>query len=205
MNKLLIATKNPGKLFELKSFLSDIPHAGVSLSDLHITEDIEETAKTYKENAEKKATFFAKISGLPTIADDGGLEIEALGGAPGVVSRRWFGYEASDDELIAHMEKLARELPANNRKARFVTVVSFALPDGRVWSKEGTVDGIIAEKPYARKLQGYPFRSFFYLPEVNKYYFETELTADEQRKYNHRYKAIEKLKPMIRKVFRIKY
>lgn len=205
MKKILIATRNPGKLAEIKSFLKDLPAKIISLDDLGIRDEIEETGKSYKENSVKKAKFYAERSGLPTIADDGGLEIKALGGAPGVRSRRWFGYEASDDELIAHMEKLARELPANNRKAKFVTVVSFALPDGRVWSKEGTVDGIIAEKPYVRKLQGYPFRSFFFLPQVNKYYFETELTADEQRKYNHRYKAIEKLRPIIRKVFSIKY
>lgn len=197
--KLLIATRNPGKLFELSSFLSDFPLEIVSLSDLSVTENIEETGKTYKENSEKKALFFAKASNLSTIADDGGLEIAALAGAPGVRSRRWLGHEASDEELIAHMLKLARELPVNNRNATFRTVVSFALPDGNVWSAEGKVEGIIAEKPYVRKLKGYPFRSFFFLPQVNKYYFETELTKEEQRKYNHRYKAIEIVKPIIKK------
>lgn len=197
--KLLIATRNPGKLFELSSFLSDLPLAIVSLSDLSLTEDIEETGKTYKENSQRKALFFTKASNLSTIADDGGLEIDALGGAPGVRSRRWLGHEASDEELIAHMQKLARELPVRNRSATFRTVVSFALPNGEVWSAEGKVKGIIAEKPYVRKFKGYPFRSFFFLPSLNKYYFETELTKEEQRKYNHRWKAVEQLKPIMKK------
>lgn len=200
MKKLLIATKNQGKFEEISRFLSDLPLAIVSLSDLSIFEDIEETGKTYKENSEEKARFFAKLSGLPTIADDGGIEIDALGSTPGVRSRRWLGHEASDEELIEHMIKVSKELPPNNRKARFVASISFAIPDGKVWSKEGRVEGVIAEKPHLKLLKGYPYRSFFYLPDIKKYYHENELTKDEQKRYNHRYKAIDRLKPIIRNV-----
>lgn len=202
--KILIASRNPAKFKEITRFLSDLPLRFVSLKELGIREDMEETQKSYRGNAEAKACFFAKRSALPTIADDGGLEIAALGGAPGVRSRRWLGHEASDEELIEHLIRVAKKLPANKRKAMFRTVVSFALPDGRVWSAEGKVEGIITEKPYVRKLKGYPFRSFFFLPQVNKYYFETELTSEETREYNHRYRAIEKLKPIIRKELRIR-
>lgn len=196
--KLLIATSNPGKFQELRSFLSDLPLDIVSLKDLNITEEIEETGKTYKENAEKKALFYAKISNLPTIADDGGIEIAALNGEPGIKTRRWFGHEATDEELIAHMIKLAKELPENNRKAYFKTVVSFALPTGEVWSENGEVEGEIAREPFKKYLKGYPFRSFFYLPQIKKYYHENELSPQEEKLYNHRYKAIQKLKPVIK-------
>ncbi|MBI2430738.1 MAG: non-canonical purine NTP pyrophosphatase [Candidatus Levybacteria bacterium] len=195
--KLLIATTNKGKLNELKQFLSDLPVELVSLSDIGITDDIEETGETYKENSQKKALFYAKKSGLTAIADDGGLEIAALGGAPGVKSRRWLGHEASDEVLLDHLANVAKNLPSNNRKARFKAVISFALPNGKVWSKGGEVEGIIAKEPHVRYLKGYPYRSFFYLPKIKKYYHESELSEDEQKLYNHRYKAIQKLKPII--------
>ena len=198
--KILIATRNIGKLNEITQFLSDLPFSLVSLSDLHITEDVEENGKTYKENSQKKALFFARLAGLPAIADDGGLEIVALQGAPGIKSRRWLGHYSSDGELIKHMQKVTRELPDNNRQAFFKTVVSLALPNGKVWSCKGEIEGIIAKKPHMKKLTGYPYRSFFYLPKLKKYYHEQDLSEEEQKMYNHRYKAIEKLKPIIRHV-----
>jgi len=200
MKKLLIATTNKGKLHELSGFLHDLPVELVSLSDVGIDQDVEEDGKTYQENAEKKAKFYCQLSGLPTIADDGGLEIAALNNEPGIHSRRWLGYAATDQELIEHMMKVAKELPNDNRKARFVTVDCLALPTGEVYSEEGSVDGIIAEKPLLNMLEGYPYRSFFYLPKLQKYYHESELTKEEMKQYNHRYMAIQKLKPVIREV-----
>jgi XTP/dITP diphosphohydrolase len=197
-NKLLVATKNKGKIGEFKEFLKDLPFEIVSLQDLNIKEDIEEDGKTYKENSQKKALFFAKISNLPTIADDGGIEIDALNGVPGVRSRRWLGYEASDKEIINHMLKVSKVLPKNNRKAVFRTVVSFAMPYGKVWSVEGKVEGIISEKPLLKILRGYPYRSFFFIPKINKFYHESQLSKKEQRLYNHRYKAVQRLLPTIK-------
>ncbi len=199
MKKLLVATKNQGKLKEISNFLSDIPFNIVSLRDVGIEDDFEENGITYKENSQNKAIFYAKKSGLPAISDDGGIEIVALGGAPGIKSRRWLGYEASDEELIEHMKKIAKELPKNNRKAYFRTVVSFALPDGKVWSIFGEVEGEIAEKPRLKFLKGYPYRSFFYIPKIKKFYHESDLSDEEQKLYNHRCKAIQKLIPIIKK------
>ena len=198
--KVLIATHNKGKLSEIKHFLSDLPIQLVSLSDLHITEDVEENGKTYKENSVKKALFFAKLSGLPTVADDGGLEISALHNEPGVRSRRWLGYPGTDEELIKHMLKISKELPDSNRTAFFKVALSFSLPNGRVWTVNGEIEGVIAKKPHMKVLKGYPYRSFFYLPKLKKYYHESELTPHEQKTYNHRYKAIEKLRPIIQHV-----
>ena len=164
-NKLLVATKNVGKIGEFKEFLKDLPFEIVSLQDLNIAKDIEEDGKTYRNNSQKKALFFAKISGLPTVADDGGIEIAALNGEPGIRSRRWLGHEATDEELVNHMLKISKELPEDNRRAMFRAVVSFALPNGKVWSVEGKVEGIISKEPLLKILNGYPYRSFFFLPD----------------------------------------
>ena len=119
VNKLLIATTNKGKLKEITDFLSDLPLEIVSLSDLNIQDDVEEVGKTYKENSQTKALFYAKKSNLPAIADDGGIEILALDGAPGIKSKRWLGKDSSEEDIIKHMTKVAQELPDNNRVAVF--------------------------------------------------------------------------------------
>lgn len=199
VKKLLIATKNQGKVGEFKEFLKNLPFAVVSLKDLGIKEDVQEDGKTYQENSQKKALFFAKLSNLPTIADDGGIEIVALGNQPGIKSRRWLGYEASDEEIVGHMLKVSKSLPKDNRSAFFKTVVTFALPSGKIWSINGQVEGIISDKPCLKLLQGYPYRSFFFLPKINKFYHEGELSKAEERLYNHRYKAVQKLLPIIKK------
>lgn len=203
MQKLLIATTNPGKLQEYKDFLSDLPLQLVSLSEVGIIDNIEESGGTYKENAELKAMFYAKKSGLPALSDDGGLEIAALHGQPGIKSKRWLGEDATEEDLIAHMRKVAKELLDANRKAWFKVVITVALPNGKVWSMPGEVEGIIAREPHRNLLKGYPFRSFFYLPKAKKYYHESELTSDEMKLYNHRWKAVEKLKAIIKKVLGI--
>lgn len=197
MKKLLIATKNQGKIKEFRKFLSGLPIDTLSLSDAGIFEDIEEDGKTYEENSKKKAIFYAKISCLPALADDGGIEIAALNGAPGVKSRRWLGFEASDETLISHIKKVIEKLPKGKERAVFKTVVSFALPSGLVWSSEEKVNGILRNGEGMKILDGYPYRSFFYLPEINKFYHDDELTSEEERLYNHRYKATNKLKSII--------
>lgn len=199
MKKLLIATRNPGKFLEISKFLSDLPLKIVSLKDLNITDDIEETGKTYEENSLKKAVYYAQKSGLPTIADDGGIEIDGLNGAPGVRSRRYFGKdgkEASDQEIIEAMKKLIKRLPQDKLGATFYVVITLALPNGKTFSVEDEVRGVLKD-PHLKLLHGYPYRSFFFLPELNKYYHESELSQAEQKLYNHRWKAINKLKPII--------
>lgn len=203
MPKLLIATQNEGKVREMSSFLKDLPIKLVSLSDLGIENEVEEDGKTYEENSQKKALFYAKLSGLASISDDGGIEIDALDGAPGIKSKRWLGEDKTEQDLIEHMKKLAKDLPQNNRTAYFRTVVSFALPSGKVWSEEGVVKGIIARKPFLNLSKGYPYRSFFYLPQLKKYYHEKDLTQEETSLYNHRWKAIKKILPIIKKELHI--
>jgi len=201
MKKLLVATTNPGKLAELRDFLSDLPITLVSLKDVGITAHVEETGKTFEENAILKATHYAKDSGLATIADDGGLEIDALDGEPGVNSHRWIhkNREDEDEELIKYTLERMGSLPRARRGAQLHLVIAFATPDGKAFTSEGVIRGIIPFKdaPYRRK--GFPYRSLLYLPQLKKFYNHDELTEEENEQYNHRKMAVEQLKPIIRK------
>lgn len=206
MKKLLIATRNPAKLGEFKLFLKDLPIKVVGLADLKISDSFEETGKTFAENAKAKALFFSKKTGWPTLADDGGIEIKALGGEPGVKSRRWIDgqTDASDEELIAYTLHRLKNVPQNKRQAQFRAVLALVLPNGQIYTSEGVVRGIIHQSPNPKRMEGYPYRSLFYLPQIKKYYLENELSQDEQRLYNHRYKAVQRLIPIIKKVLSIK-
>ena len=201
MKKLLIATQNPAKLEEFKMFLRDLPIEVVGLADLGISDQFEETGSTFEENAKAKALFFVKKSGLPTLADDGGIEIGILGGEPGIKSRRWLDgkTDAQDEELINYTLKRLEGVSPSKRKAQFRAVLALAIPGGGIYFSEGVIKGVIAEKPLIKRKEGYPYRSLFYLPQIKKYYFEDELSKEEERLYNHRYKAVQKLIPIIRK------
>jgi len=198
MKKILIATTNPGKLSEIKYFLKDLPVELVGLADLGIRQKVIEDGQTFEENAKKKALFYAKISGLPTIADDGGLEIDILNGEPGVKSRRWINNEeASDEELIDYTIKCLKGVPQSKRSARLKAALVLAFPSGEVFTSEEFVKGVIAEKQSKRWTRGFPFRAIFYLPQIKKFYNEKKLTKKELAKYNHRGKALKKIKRII--------
>lgn len=199
MKKILIATKNKGKVKEIKYFVEPLGFKIVSLVDVGIKEDVEETGKTYYENSKLKALYYAKLSKIPTLSDDGGLEIDALNGEPGVKSRRWLGHHSTDEELISHLLKILKKLPKNNRKAYLKAVITFALPNGKYFQAMGKIRGVLSKPPAKGKIKGYPFRAFFYIPKIKKYYLENELSKEEERVYNHRYKAIKKLSKVIKK------
>lgn len=203
MRQLLIATTNKGKIREYTQLLFDLKVKLVFLKDVGITEDVEEIGKSYRENAQLKAVFYAQKSNLPAISDDGGLEIRALGGNPGIHSRRWVGGEGKDEDIVKKMIEVSQSIAHNNRKAVFKIVVAFALPNGKVYTKTGSTQGIISKKPNLKLMKGYPYRSFLYFPRLKKHYHESELTMDEQKEYNHRYKAVRKLIPTIKKVLGI--
>lgn len=197
MQKILIATTNPGKVGEITKYLSDLPVEFVSLKDVGITQEVEEDGKTYEENSQKKALTYSALSGLPAISDDGGIEIAALNNEPGINTKYWAGPEGRDEDLVKKMEQVILDLPNDNRNAKFIAVLSFALPDGKVWSRRSHVDLLVAHKPLLKLLKGFPYRSFLIVPEINKYYHEAELTEEERKEYNHRYKALMELKEII--------
>lgn len=199
MNKLLIATTNPGKLAEIKRFLGDLTIDLIGLQDIGITDVVEETGKTFEENAILKAKFYCHKSGLPTLADDGGLEIDALGGEPGVKSHRWIhgDREDADEELIEYTLEKLKGLPRAQRGAQLRAVLALALPDGAVNTATAATRGIIPEEASPVRVAGFPYRSLLYIPEIGKFYNHNELTLDETDRYNHRKKALEILKPIL--------
>ena len=197
--KLLIATTNPGKLVELSRFLADIPMSLVSLKDLDITDTVEETGKTFEENAILKARYYSKKSGLPTLADDGGFEIDALDGQPGVKSHRWIHQdrEDTDEELIAYTLEKMRGLPRAQRGAQLRLVLALIFPDGRQYSVEEKTRGIVSEKPSQHRTPGFPYRSLLLLPKIGKYYDHDLLTPEETERFNHRKRALNRIKPIL--------
>jgi len=199
--KLLIATTNPAKFAEIKETLSDLPVEFVSLTDMGITQSAEETGKTFEENALLKAKFYSGLSGLPAVTDDGGLEIDMFGGEPGVHSHRWIhkDREDTDEELINFTIMRMDKVPLEKRGAQLRVVLAFVPLKGQAVIREGTIRGIIAEKASEYRRKGFPYRSLLYIPEIGKYYNDDELTREEIKKYNHRRRALQELKPFIRK------
>ena len=149
---LLIATRNPGKLRELSELLAGVPFELVSLAEASIEEDVEETGSTLEENASLKATAYAQLSGLPALADDSGLEVEALGGEPGPLSSRYAGEGASDAHRIAFLLRKLENIPQNKWKARFRCVIAIAWPLRQALRS----DGPWGQTPAGRRARRYP-------------------------------------------------
>lgn len=197
MNKLLIATTNQGKLLEYKTLLADFPVALTSLKEEGISLGVEEDGETFEENAIKKAREYCAISNMPVLADDGGIEIDYLGGEPGVKSRRWPGYEASDQELVSMTLAKLAGVEWESRTAKLKVVIALKFPgDEKIYIAEGFKNGYIRKNPL-NFTAGYPFRSLFYLPEIGKTY--SELSPEEEAKIAHRSEAITKLMPILEK------
>lgn len=186
-NSLLIATHNVGKLAELRSLLAAIPYALVSLADVGIHTDVEETGATLEENAALKATAYARLAGLPTLADDSGLEVDALNGAPGVHSARYAGSGATDADRIAKLlANLASHQPPWT--ARFLCVIAIALSDNDVELRDGTCEGVITAQP--RGDNGFGYDPIFLLPQCGK--TMAELSDAAKNRISHRAIAAQK-------------
>lgn len=192
ITQLLVATHNKAKLGELMMGMKKLSDQGIkilSLNDLHITEDPEETGKTFGENSILKAKFYGKLTGIPTLADDGGLLIEILDGAPGIKSKRWLGREASDLELIEYTLKRLEGLPKDKRVAYLETSLCFFDPTSNtIFNRQERIKGYIAEKQSGRPTLGYPYRALFVIEQWGKYY--DELTEEEHHAISHRLKAL---------------
>lgn len=193
--KIIIGTHNPGKLEEYRILLRDMGYGVFSLNDLDIEKDVQESGKTYQENAVKKAVFYSRLTELPVLTDDGGLEIDILGGEPGLKSRRWPGYKASDEELIEFALGKLNGVPREKRTARFVVIVALAFSKNKIFTARGEKEDIILEKPQGEMIPGYPFRSLFYLPDQEKTF--NELSLEEELQIGHRKKALDILKPKL--------
>lgn len=196
MKELLLGTHNPGKLEELKLGVKPLAEAGVrlvSLAEASIQDEPEETGTTFEENALLKAKFYANLGHLPSLADDGGICIDALNGEPGVKSHMWLGYKAEDEELIEYTLKRLENVPLEQRTAYFTTTLCFYDPETQeTVYEEGRLKGYIATQTSSNRINGYPYRSLFIVSELNNKYYD-ELTQEEHEQINHRLKALKQL------------
>ena len=183
--RVLIATHNQGKKREYEQLLGDVGVELLSLSDVGIDRAIPEEGDSYQENALAKARGYAALSGMLTLADDSGIEVDALGGAPGVRTARYAGEHASDAERNALLLRSIAGVPEAERTARFRCVIALAWPDGRTEVTEGTVEGRIAREP--RGEHGFGYDPVFFVPEYGR--TMAELPEEVKNRISHRARA----------------
>ena len=193
LNTIVLATQNRDKREELQEALSEFTVKILSLNDFPFIGEIEEVGKTLLENSMIKAKTVHNLTQLPVIADDTGLEVEALNGAPGIYSARYAGedvtYEDNVNKLLAEMENI----PLENRKAQFRTVISFVDKDRELWT-EGRIKGIIGES--AKGKNGFGYDPVFFVPELEKTF--SELSIGEKNRISHRGLAMKKFRILLR-------
>ncbi len=190
--KIIAATSNAGKIREIKKIFCDENIEILSMGEIGIDIEIEENGKTFEENALIKARTISNMTKEIALADDSGLCVEALGGAPGIYSARYAGENATDAERI---EKLLTELSTQqNRKAKFVSVIALTFPDGVELTADGEVHGQIADKAYGDC--GFGYDPVFISDELGKTFGVA--SADEKNSISHRARALNKMYQMIK-------
>ncbi len=201
MPKLLLGTNNKAKVREYRSLLRDIPYDVVTLDEQGITTKVDETGESLEENARLKATLVSAQSQLLTLADDSGLEVDALGGEPGPLSARYAGEGASDRERTGYLLARLNGVPWERRSARFRCVIAVATPDGEVELCSGECPGVIAFEPRGR--HGFGYDPVFYLPELGK--TMAELPLVEKNKVSHRGQAARRAYPVLERLRQGRY
>jgi len=185
MPRLLLATGNRHKFNELKSLLRGIPYELVFPADIGINLNVEESGASFEENAKLKAQAFAGNSRLPSLADDSGLEVDALGGQPGIYSARYAGENATDAERVEYLLSKLKDIPAGKRQARFRCVIAIAFPNGEVKLFSGECPGEITLSP--RGEHGFGYDPIFYLPQLGK--TMAEIPPEFKNQISHRGRA----------------
>ncbi len=191
--RIVVATANLGKFREIVTVLTDLPVDWISLSDLPTIPEPVEDGKTFAENARLKAVYYAKASGLWAMADDSGLQIDALGGAPGVYSARYAGEPKSD---AANNARIIRELagvPVEKRTARFRCAIALASPERVLAEAEGAIEGVIVDEH--RGHNGFGYDPHFLIPSIGK--TAAELDPDHKNRISHRGQALRTIRPAI--------
>ena len=184
--KLILASKNPGKLRELQEILGSMQVEVLMESQVGLDLDVEETGTTFEENSFLKADAVMKASGMAAIADDSGLVVDALDGAPGVYSAR-YGDLHSDAERTAYLLKNLESVPDEQRTAKFVSVITACFPDGRTIQARGECPGMITRSP--RGDGGFGYDPVFLVPELGATF--SELSSEEKNRISHRGKALQ--------------
>ena len=199
-NKLVIATRNAGKIIEFRRILDAISSGAIDLIGIDQFPDlidVEETGTTFEENALLKARYTAKMTGLPSLSDDSGLCIDALGGAPGIFSARWAGKHGDDK---ANLEKVLDELkdvPDSQRGAYFICVAALVMPDGREQLAQGRFEGNILRAPVGN--QGFGYDPIF--APLGMSISSAEMSAQDKDAVSHRGKSLRAIAPHVIEIF----
>lgn len=193
IKRLVLGTTNPGKIAEWKLILSRLTSV-MAITDLGNWLPPPETGLTFADNAKLKAVYYAKLTGEYVLADDGGYEIDILGGWPGVNSRRILpgGQEGTDQDLIDQVLIKMKGVPPDKRTVKLTAVVALADPKGKIiYEDRASLAGVVAKTPGPVVIPGYPFRSIHYIPKLGKTY--AELIPEEHRRFSHRRKLAHRL------------
>ncbi|GJM41209.1 MAG: non-canonical purine NTP pyrophosphatase [Ardenticatenaceae bacterium] len=195
MTKLLVATHNKGKVVEFAEMLADLEIEWLSLDDLGVTQDIEETGSTFRENGVLKAQAYAAETGYLTLADDSGLEVDVLDGAPGVYTARYGGAGLTAVQRYQKLLEAIQHVPEPARTARFRCVIVLASPDGNILGEsEGVCEGQIGLSPAGEG--GFGYDPVFYLPHLQQ--TMAQLSPAEKHKISHRGQAVQAIVPRLR-------
>jgi len=201
MSKLLLATNNQAKVREYRSLLQNLPLELITPAELGITTVVSEVGESLEENARLKATVLAAESQLPALADDSGLEVDALGGEPGRLSARYAGENASDRDRVSYLLKRLKGVPWPRRSARFRCVIAIATTDGKIEFCSGECPGLITLEP--RGEQGFGYDPIFYLPQLDK--TMAELPLEVKNRVSHRGQAARKVPRVLERLTGSKY
>ncbi len=196
MTRLLVATNNPGKQREYQQLLASLGLLLLAPQDLPQAPTVLESGTTYAENARLKALAFQRFSGLLTLADDSGLEVDVLNGEPGLYSARYAGPMAGDVERYRLLLARLEGVPWEQRTARFRCVVALAVPGGEAHTAEGACEGFIALEP--RGHNGFGYDPVFYFPEHDR--TMAQLPLELKNRISHRARAVQKMLPILRRI-----
>ncbi len=189
MKQIVLATHNKGKIREFKAALATVGLEGIAIGDICQVDEPEETGRTFYENAKLKASYYMEACGLPCLADDSGLEVEALGDAPGVYSARYAGPDATDEKNNQKLIQALQDVPKEQRQGRYVCSLVLVYPDGKKVAVEGYCEGLIQDQPEGDG--GFGYDPYFYLP--NYQMTMASLPLEEKNKMSHRGLALKKL------------
>ena len=195
--KLLVATGNPGKLKEIIRILADSPIEVIGLDAFPALPEVVEDGDTFEANARKKAIEMAEGSGCLTLADDSGLVVDALDGAPGVISARYAGEDGDDEANNRKLMQVMQDVPDNQRQAAFHCVMALAEPGGGCRTFDGVIKGLLLREP--RGEGGFGYDPYFLVPEYGK--TTSELPLDIKNRISHRGNALRKVLPVLQEYF----
>jgi XTP/dITP diphosphohydrolase len=196
IRELVLATRNQHKVEELVALLRDLGVTIRTLDEFPDVPDVVEDGDTCEANAVKKARAIAEFTGLPAVADDTGLEVDALGGRPGVYAARYAGEDATYEDNCRKLLQELIDVPRERRAARFLTVAAIALPSGEIRVAQGTLEGAIAEETSGTL--GFGYDPVFLIPELGKTL--AQLSADQKNRISHRAKAFTQAKGLLREM-----